>query len=85
LQKPRPSPFIGAWLNLLLLLPRPPSVGLQEFQPVLRVADDLSQNNFNTRVVGVAQCPLLSEAVGTMIIVALVGSHLGMWWRCRRD
>jgi hypothetical protein len=28
---------------------------------------------------------MLSEAVGTMIIVALVGSHLGMWWRCRRD
>ena len=28
---------------------------------------------------------MLSEAVGTMIIVALVGSHLAMWVRCRRN
>ena len=28
---------------------------------------------------------MLSEAVGAMIFVALVGSHLAMWVRCRRD
>ena len=28
---------------------------------------------------------MLSEAVGALIFVAVVGSHIGMWWNCRRD
>jgi NhaP-type Na+/H+ or K+/H+ antiporter len=35
------------------------------------------------RPLTVLLCMLL-EAVGTLIMVALVGSHLSMWWRCRR-